>query len=469
MSTQTLPNLAEVARQLRDGTRSAVALAESCLERQQRFAPALHAYVTPTPERARALAAAAEQAFKAGADTGPLQGIPVSLKDLYALRATPTYAGTPSRLGGEWEEEGAVVRGLGAELAVVVGKTHTVELAFGGLGTNAHWGTPCNPWDARQHRVPGGSSAGAGVSLAEGSALVALGTDTAGSVRIPAAMTGCVGLKTTHGRWPTDGIFPLAPSLDTVGLLARSAADAAYAFASIESATRAKAAVPAPRDGLLGLRIGVPELLFFDDCDAGVAEAVQGGLSELEHAGAKLVRVELPAVEEVFGLFRRGGLAAAECYAFLSDRLPQLLATLDPAVADRVRDGATLSAADYLKRRARLRHLGGLAALELARVDVIATPTVALTPPLVDALADLDAYRRANRLVLRNTCIPSLLGLCALSLPVGLDAAGMPVGLQLIAGAFAEERLLAVAQACEQTLGNAAARLGLPPRVPADR
>ncbi|WP_298017906.1 amidase family protein [uncultured Parasphingopyxis sp.] len=229
------------------------------------------------PDIARAMADGAVAALMAGT-AGPLAGIPVSVKDLFGVAGTATYAGTPRALPAAFETEGWLVGLLRTQGAIFTGKTHTVEFAFGGLGVNGHWGSVRNPWDPDAWRVSGGSSAGAGVGLAEGSALLALGTDTGGSVRIPAAMTGNVGLKTTIGRWPTTGVVPLSHTLDTVGILTRTVADAAYAFAAIEG-TGPVAARP-----LTGLRIGRIARLAFEDCSPGIAEAVDAGaFGEIRH------------------------------------------------------------------------------------------------------------------------------------------------------------------------------------------
>ncbi|MEZ4238053.1 MAG: amidase [Myxococcota bacterium] len=446
----TTPSLADLARDLRAGRTTATALTEAALA-----AARLDAYRTRDPARTRAVAAAADAALAAGADLGPLQGIPTSVKDLYGVPGWPTHAGTARRLPAGFEAAGPVVAALCAQLAPVAGKTHTVELAFGGIGTNPHAGTPVNPWDAARHRVPGGSSAGAGVSLQEGSAHLALGTDTAGSVRIPAAWTATVGLKTTAGRWSTAGIVPLSPTLDTAGILARTVADAAFAFAALGHADP----VPEPVD-LGRVRVGRVASVFWDGLSPGVGEAVEAALGELPWRPAD---VALP-VDEALALFRAGGPVAAELDAFLEHALPDVRPGLDPNVAARVADAGTLPVREYLLRRHQLRDLALRAAAAFEHADVIVAPTVANTPPPVADVADPAAYRAQNGLCLRNTAVVSYLGLCAISLPCGLDAEGMPVGLQLVAAPHREEQLLGVALAVERALGTADQRLGRPPR-----
>jgi aspartyl-tRNA(Asn)/glutamyl-tRNA(Gln) amidotransferase subunit A len=212
--------IAEIAALLGEGKLKARALAEEAIANHERFGSRLMAYSQWAPEHARKCADAADAAFAVGSRAGSLQGIPTSIKDLFAVAGFPTHAGSPRRLPTKFEIDGPVVANLRAQLATVMGKTHMVEFAFGGTGQNAHYGSPRNPWDATAHRSPGGSSSGAGVSLCEGSALLAFGTDTAASVRLPAAMTGNAGLKLTKGRWSTEGIVPLSFTLDTPGIAA---------------------------------------------------------------------------------------------------------------------------------------------------------------------------------------------------------------------------------------------------------
>ncbi|BBI64707.1 hypothetical protein HSBAA_60130 [Vreelandella sulfidaeris] len=249
----------------------------------------------------------------------------------------PTYAGSSQRLPKRWERPGPVVSALLKQLPSVMGKTHSVEFAFGGLGTNAHWGAPRNPWDAHQHRTPGGSSSGAGVSLVSGTASLALGTDTAGSVRIPASMTGVVGLKTTAGRWSIEQIVPLSSTLDTPGLLARWVDDLAFAFDALDSGLSGQDDRVPATPSLAGLTFGVPETFFWDDCSPGIAETVRAAIKQLEAAGARIVTLELPGIDDAYELFKLGGVAAPELAAFLKTELPEMIDSLDPNVAARVK------------------------------------------------------------------------------------------------------------------------------------
>ena len=453
-------SLSELAARLRDGSLRSAALVESAVGRHEARGEELAAYTTWDGERAVATARAADEAFARGEDLGPLQGLPVSVKDLYGVPGLPTFAGTSRRLPEKWEAAGPLVQRLLDQLAPITGKTHTVELAFGGLGVNEFHGTPRNPWDREHHRVPGGSSAGAGVSLWEGSALFALGTDTAGSVRIPASMTGTVGLKTTPGRWPTAGIVPLSPTLDTAGVLTRTVADAAWVFAALDPSG---GALPEAAETLRGLRIGRPRQVLWNDCSPGVAEAVSDALGELEAAGAVLFDVDLPEADEAVELLRMGSVAAMELDEFLEAELPGWRERLQPIVGRRLERAGELPAREYLSRRRRLRALFARMAERFEDFDLLAGPTVPVTPPRVDELAEPEAYAAANGASLRSTCVASMTGACALSLPAGLDAAGLPAGLQLIAPGGGEEGLLAASLAAERRLGTALERLGGPP------
>ena len=459
MSIAMLPDLRILASEMRAGTRSCIELVQSAIagreasEAHGASADSIGPYITWNAEAARQQAAVADRVFRAGMDAGPLQGIPVSIKDLFGVRGWPTYAGMDCALPTLWQTEGPLVSCMRSQLCVLMGKTHMVELAFGGLGTNAHWGTPRNPLDVAVHRVPGGSSSGAGVSLVEGSALIALATDTAGSVRIPASMTGVVGLKTTVGRWSTDGLVPLSSTFDSVGLLARSVRDLAFAFEAIDRVCGRGERVRAR--SLSGCRFGVPDRLFREGLSPGIDDAFERGLRWVERAGAKLVSFELPSSVEAYEIFKQGGLAGAELAAFLEEALPNRVDGLDPSVWDRIYGASSLSATEYLKRRRRLEVLSCDAWERMAEVDGLLTPTVAVTPPLVEEVGVLGDYRRCNLLALRNTSIGNLLSLCALTLPVGRDLVGMPVGFQVMGVAGLDAGLLGLGLGIERCIDGA--------------
>jgi aspartyl-tRNA(Asn)/glutamyl-tRNA(Gln) amidotransferase subunit A len=456
--------MAEIAALLGEGKLRARALAEEAIANHERFGAKLMAYSQWTPEHARKCADAADAAFAAGARAGPLQGIPTSIKDLFAVAGFPTHAGSPRRLPPKFEIEGPVIANLRRQLATVMGKTHMVEFALGGTGQNAHYGSPRNPWDAKAHRSPGGSSSGAGVSLCEGSALLAFGSDTAASVRLPAAMTGNAGLKLTKDRWSSAGIVPLSFTFDTPGILARSMADAGFSFAALDPHLGDGFAfmrrVPA---GVSGIRVGIADSWFWDGCENGIDAIVRSAIDRLVRAGAVARETPLPEAREAFAVFCEGGVSAIELRAFLDRELPDWLATIDPVNAPALRNAENLSAREYLTRRLRLLDATQSAVARFDGVDVIAAPAVMYTPHVLTEDAGPEQFWARNRKIVHNLVPANYLTLCAATLPVGLDRLGMPVGLQLIAKGGDDERLVAIACAAERVLGTSRELLGAPP------
>jgi aspartyl-tRNA(Asn)/glutamyl-tRNA(Gln) amidotransferase subunit A len=463
IDTLSLP-LAEIAVLLGEGKLKARHLVEAAIANHERFGGKLMAYSQWAPAHARQCADAADAAFAAGSRAGPLQGIPTSIKDLFAVSGFATFAGSPKRLPAKFEIDGPVVAALRRQLASVMGKTHMVEFAFGGTGQNAHYGSPYNPWDAKAHRSPGGSSSGAGVSLCEGSALLAFGSDTAASVRLPAAMTGNAGLKITKERWSTEGIVPLSFTFDTPGILTRSMADAAFAFAAIDPYLGDSFAfmrrVPT---SVGGIRIGLADSWFWDDCENGIADVVRAAIEKLTRAGAVLKEMPLPEAREAYAVFSEGGVSAIELRAFLDRELPDWLATIDPVNAPALKNAENLSAREYLSRRLRLQAATQSAATRFDDIDVIATPTVMFTPHVLAEETGAEKFWARNRKIVHNLVPVNYLTLCAATLPVGLDRLGMPVGLQLIAKGGDDERLVAIACAAERVLGTPREILGTPP------
>ena len=451
-------SLTTIHAALREGRLRARDLAEAAISVRETNPAAGSAYRQAEPQLTRQASDFTDAILAKGDDPGPLAGLPLSIKDMYGVPGYTTWAGSPRALPAQWEQPGPVVEAALHQGAVVTGKTHTVEFAFGGLGVNEHHGTPINPHDSTDHRVPGGSSSGAGVSVATGSALLALGTDTAGSVRVPASMTGVAGLKTTRGRWSTRGLVPLSSTLDSLGLMARRVEDLIFAFKALDPAlTGGLHADTAPFGPATALRLGVPADFFCNDCSPGVNEAFEGSLQRFAAAGIELVRVELPGTEEAWELFRTGGLAAPELVGFLQRELPEWLDTLDTRVALRIRGVDTLTATEYLQRCALQQRLAAAANKRFygtGAVDALLTPTVPLTPPrLTDVTSEAD-YARCNLLALRNTVMVNLMDLCAVTLPAGKDMTGMPVGLQVIAGTGADAKALHIGGMLERVLGG---------------
>lgn len=454
-----------IAAAIRDGKTTAEAIVDEAIGRHDRVGSSLDAYKLWDPDRARAEAAAADTLLKGGLDAGPLMGLPISIKDLYGVNGMPTFAGTPKALPDEWRREGPVVAALREQLGVVMGKTHTDEFAFGGVGTNPHWPIPRNPWDGSHHRACGGSSSGAGVSLCEGSAFVAMGSDTGGSVRIPATVTGNVGLKISIGRWSADGIVPLSTTFDTPGPLTRSVEDSIVAFAVIDPAHDDAEALFQRLDGVAvgDIRIGVATSHFWDDCAPGVAEAVKGALAELEKKGARLADLDLPEAPDAREMVFHRHLFGVEAMSFINEQYPDRLETMDPNVKYRMDISRDVSATEYYTALRQLKALAVRADARLRHVDVFVGPTTPGPVPRLDRIEEPKAYNTANALMTHNTFPINLLEMCAITVPVGLDGDGMPVGLQMVARHGQEERLLAVALACESVLGTPRERLGTPP------
>lgn len=462
----SLRSLTAIAEQLRCGELSATALTERAIERHAASAERLHAYKFFDMEGAREAARIADDRL-ARPDPPPLCGIPVSVKDLYGVNGLPTFAGSARQLPEDpWSQDAWLVGCLRAAGAVIVGKTHTVEFAYGGVGMNPHWGTPWNPWDADIARIPGGSSCGAGVSLWEGSALLALGSDTGGSIRIPAAFTGVVGHKTTKGRWPTDGVVQLSTTFDTVGALTRSVEDSIYFFGCVDPDW----GDPEPlldslsTTSVSGLKLAMPTCDLWNDCQPDIGEVLDRALNELEAAGAERIEVDGQLLDDAADLYLRGGIGRAECHAFLTARLPDWLDLLHPTVGKRLSGAKGLDSDDYRTALAKRRRMAAFAASLFSEADVLVMPGNLITPPPVTEVSDdLERYVRVNVATLRPTCPVNLLELCAVSIPVGLDASGMPVGLQLVARGGDDESLLGIALAVEQVLGTATDRMGRPP------
>ena len=458
--------LAHVAAALRDGVLSALELTEAAIGAHNATDSSNHAYKLFDPDGARAAARRADERLAGTREPPPFCGIPVSVKDLYGVEGLPTFGGTARRLPPGWETEGWLVSRLRDQGAVFMGKTHTVELAYGAVGINSHWDTPRNPWDAEVHRVPGGSSAGAGVSLWAGSALLALGSDTGGSIRIPAALTGTVGHRVTFGRWPTTGVVPLSTTLDTVGGLTRSVEDSAFLFGAIDGSWGDPLAFlrQLGRTETNRIRIAVPQCGVWSDCQTDIVAVLRQAMDELTSSGWEMSETDGSLLDEAGDLYLTGGIAGAECLGFLARDLPGWLEILDPVVGLRLEGSPVLGSREYAASITALEGIVARSDTLFENADLLALPTAIITPPAVSDLGDLDRYIEANRAALRPTGPASMLGLCALTIPAGLDAAGMPVGLQLVAQGGRDELLLAAALTAERVLGTARQRLGVPPR-----
>ena len=464
-------SIADLASALRRGEFSAVELMTAALDRHGRFGERLQAYKLFDAESALESARAADQLLASDVQVPPLTGIPMSVKDLYGVDGLPTFAGTPRQLPEKWSRDAWLVARLRTAGAITTGKTHMVEMAFGGVGINPNWETPWNPWDDETHRIPGGSSSGAGVSLWEGSALIALGSDTGGSIRIPAALTGTVGQRTSRGRWPTDGVVPLSHTLDTVGALTRTVEDYIYFFGCVDPQwgdPRVLLERLAATD-LANVRMAIPQCGIWGDCELDIVDQLDGVLSKLSSQADKLIEIDGGLLDDAFELsLGRRAIASTECRAFLESELPGWLDILHPIVGSRVSRGLTPDDPEYQTAIADHHRMASQAGSLFDEADILVLPANIISPPPVADLADLDRYGEANAAILRPTYPISVLGLTAISIPVGIDGNGMPIGLQLVARGGQDEALLGVALAAEREFGTARESLGHPPMTPPD-
>lgn len=453
---QTLTQLGAL---IRSGALSPVALTERLLARIGQFDGALGAFRLVLRDRALAQAKAAEAALKAGVDLSPLHGLPYVAKDLFDVRGFPTTAGTHLLAGAIAAHDSAVTSKLERAGMVLLGKTNTVQFAYGGVGINTDLGTPHNPWHATAH-APGGSSSGTAVAVAAGLAPFGLGTDTGGSVRIPSALCGIVGLKTTVGRISRAGVYPLSFSLDSVGPLTRSVEDAAIVYQHLigedeaDETTRGVASHDALRDlkaGVKGLRLAFPETLFFDDVHPEISAAVREAGRVLKDLGASVESVAFPEAAEAAQLNPRGLVIAAEAYAVNQDFLEKRFDELDPVIRERMKNGKLVTGPEYFRITRRWAELRQKAHRALAHLDALLLPTTMLPPLPIDAmLANLETYAQRNVQYLRNTAIGNILALCGLSLPCGFTKQALPIGLMIYGRPFTEDTVLRVGHAYEQ-------------------
>ena len=405
-------------------------------------------FTVHTRERARAEAKAASARIRAGRPASLLDGVPIAWKDLFDLEGVVTTAG--SRVLAAERPAAAdapVVARLKAAGMVCVGKVGMTEFAFSGLGLNPHYGTPRNPHGKDEARIPGGSSSGSAVAVARGLVPVAMGTDTGGSVRIPAAFNGIVGYKATYGRYPMQGVFPLSTSLDSLGPLCRSVADAVI----VDAAMRGKLASEVARLEPGAVKLVVPTNVVFDSAEPEVVRQFESAIARLTKAGVAVERRRIPALDDVIELGKRhGAMVSAEAYALHAARLDSpAAAQYDRMVGMRLRAGAKIGTADYIALRdGRARLIPALRS-ELG-ATMLAFPTVAHVAPKVKPLeADDDHYVHTNALTLRNTALGNFLELCGVSLPCGRGADGLPVGFLLSAIGGADAELLGFALAIE--------------------
>ena len=399
-------------------------------------------------EAATAAADASDARARAGISLGALDGAIVSIKDLFDVAGEVTRAGSKVLFeeGKVAERDAPVVQRLRAAGAIIVAKTNMSEFAFTGLGINPHYGTPGNPAD--RARVPGGSSSGAAVAVADGFCDIAIGSDTGGSVRIPASFCGVTGFKPSRQRVPTDGAFPLSYTLDSIGPLARSVAQCAQADAVL-AGEAAWALEPVP---LAGLRLGVAQGLPLENLDDTVGRRFPEALDRLERAGARLSYEKLPLLDDMMQVLGRSSILVAEVYSIHKERLARRGDDIDQIVRARVAKGADIGAADYINvMRARAALTRAMDA-RLADLDALVLPSTPIVAPRVDEVGTPKEFMARNAMALRNTTIANFFDLTAISLPLPRDG-GLPTGLMLFGRNGHDRRLLRIAAAVEKVFG----------------
>ena len=439
----------DLAADLAAGRTTSRALTEQALARiEDPSGEGQRAFLHVDREAALTMADASDRLRAHGVAPSPLAGLPISIKDLFDVAGQVTTAGSVVlKDAAPAATDAPVVARVRAAGGVPIGRTNMTEFAFSGIGANPHYGTPGNPHD--RARVPGGSSSGAAVSVADGMAVAALGTDTGGSVRIPSAFCGITGFKPTQKRVPLDGAAPLSFSLDSIGPLAASVACCAI-LDSVLAGEQIRLPDELP---FTGLRFAVPRQYVLDDLDDAVASAFEATLSRLSAAGAAITDIPLAELHEIPQLSANGGFPAAEAYAWHRDLLDRAGDRYDPRVGSRIRRGTEISAADYIDLvNARADLIARVHRLT-APFDAVLMPTVAiLAPRMADLEAD-DDYYRINLLSLRNCTVGNFLDRCAASLPC--QAPGdLPVGLMIMGEHGADHRILSIAAAVEAALSN---------------
>lgn len=403
-----------------------------------------HAYVLP-PQDALRQAITDQRTGQAG----PLAGLPVSVKDLFDVAGQTSRGGSVVLQGPAAQADCPAVARLRAAGGLIAGRTNMTEFAFSGVGINPHYGTPVNPADHRVARIAGGSSSGAAVSVALGAAMVGLGSDTGGSLRIPAALCGLVGFKSTARLVPTEGAIPLSTTLDTVGAITRSVRDAITVHEILAQRRVSRSGKP-----LTGAVLAVASTCMLDDMQTEVAQAFERSLRVLSAAGAQIVEIELKPISELAQINASGGFSAAESHAWHRHLLERHVHKYDPRVAKRILRGAHMSAADYVDLLAARKRWIASMTQGLAGYDAVISPTVPMVaPPIAELEHDDDAFFRVNALLLRNTLVINMLDGCALSLPC--QAPGqLPVGLMLWHGAMRDDPLLELSLQVEAALSG---------------
>lgn len=444
------PTLAAVCADLEQGRVTSVALVEDSLRRiADQSGEGPRSFIRVFADTALAAARAADLLRAARVPLPTLAGVPIAVKDLFDVAGSVTTAGSLVLAQTKAATRDApVVARLRAAGAVVIGTTNMTEFAMGGLGINPHYGTPRNPYDRATGRLPGGSSSGSAVAVADGIVAGAIGSDTAGSVQMPAAFCGLVGFKPTARRVPLAGAIPLAASLDSIGPLARSVA----CCITLDAILSAQPSAAVPATGVRGLRFAVPQTLVLDGLEPDVARAFDHALSALAEAGAMIVDIPFRELAEIAELGARGTFSVIEGYAWHREHLARDAAGYDPIVARRFAAGADVRASDYIALCNGRRDLIERARIVTRPYDALLMPTVPLVaPPMADYRGNEERWLATNRLMTRNPGVANFLDRCAITLPCHSDG-DPPVGISAMGETLGDDRLLQLARAVEHAL-----------------
>ena len=443
------PTLATLADDLHTGRTTSRALVEQCLARiADRSGEGERTFLRVDKEAALAAAEAMDRLRKANAAPSPYAGIPVSIKDLFDIRGQVTRAGSRALEDSPpAEQDAATVARLRRAGFILIGRTNMTEFAYSGIGINPHYGTPKGAWNRAEGHVPGGSSSGAAVSVVDGMAHAALGTDTGGSCRIPAAYNGIVGFKPTQRRVPLEGAVPLAFSLDSIGPIARSVA----CCATLDAILANDPVTPVQPRPVRGMRLAVPTTVALDDLDEPVAQSFDRAVRSLTDHGAVVERIEVPEFLDIGPMNAKGGFPAAESFAWHRYLIVSKGDVYDPRVMVRIMRGEAQSAADYIDLVAARRSLIARTAARLTPYDALVLPTTPNVPARIADLADDKAFARSNILALRNCTLINMIDGCAISLPAHREG-DIPVGLMLAGLAGADRRIFELAAGMESMI-----------------
>ena len=452
-------SITELAEGLRSGEMTSTRLVQHLLERISLFDGKLNAFRVTCPERALEQAQAADRRRKDAKPAGILSGIPYAVKDLFDVQGLPTTAGARLLENNIAAADSQAVTRLCRAGMILSGKANTVQFAFSGIGINHDHGTPHNPW-SRTHHIPGGSSSGSAVAVAAGLVPMALGTDTGGSVRVPASLCGTVGLKTTVGRISRAGVYPLSWTLDSVGIFTRSVEDAALVYQNLQGpdvndeitlGIAFQDALKKLKEGVKGLRLVFAESVFWEDLDPEVATAVRECGQIFKGLGAEVVSIDFTEARAARDLNPGGVIIASEGYSLNQKWIEEHFDELDPVVANRMIKGRDITAEKYLQTSYLARQLRAKAGNTLKDVDALLVPATPVPArPVAEIDTDMDSYLAQNIRYLRNTSIGNILNFCGFSVPCGFTASGLPIGLLIYGKPFSEDLVLRAGYAFQQ-------------------